>query len=363
MSTPALLQPLTVRGLTLRNRLVVAPMCQYSVSDGLVGDYHLVHLGRFALGGFGLVIVEATGVTPEGRISHGDVGLWSDEHIPGLARIADFLHAEGAAAGIQLAHAGAKASSLRPWDGSGPVTAENARPGEAPWPAVSASEVPVGPGWPTPHALTVEELGEVREAFVAAARRALTAGFDLVELHAAHGYLLHQFLSPLTNRRTDGYGASLEGRMRFPLEVAAALRAVWPEDRPLFVRLSATDWAPGGWDVGETVELARRLASHGVDLIDVTSGGLVPGARIEVEPGYQVPFARAVREGAGLPVSAVGWIVAPEQADQILVNQAADAVMLARELLRNPHWPWTAARALGDQVPWPPQYIGAQRRQ
>src|SRR3954454_2541370 len=210
VSTPALLQPLTLRGLTLRNRLVVAPMCQYSVTDGLVGDYHLVHLGRFALGGFGLVIVEATGVTAEGRISHGDVGLWSDEHVPGLARIADFLHAQGAAAGVQLAHAGAKASSRRPWDGGGPVTAENAHPGEEPWPTVSASEVPVGPGWPTPHALTVQELAEVREAFVAAARRALTAGFDVVELHAAHGYLLHQFLSPLTNQRTDEYGGSLE---------------------------------------------------------------------------------------------------------------------------------------------------------
>src|SRR3954453_18145747 len=201
VSTPELLQPLTLRDVTLRNRLVVAPMCQYSVADGLVGDYHLVPLGRFARGGFGLVVVEATGVTADGRISHGDVGLWSDEHIPGLARIADFLPAEGAAAGIQLAHAGAKASSRRPWDGGGPVTAENARPGEAPWPTVSASAVPVGPDWPAPHALTVAELGEVREAFAAATRRAVTAGFDLVEVHAAHGYLLHQFLSPLSNRR------------------------------------------------------------------------------------------------------------------------------------------------------------------
>src|SRR3954453_18501888 len=210
VSTSALLESLTVRGLTLRNRMVVAPMCQYSVTDGLVGDYHLVHLGRFALGGFGLVIVEAIGVTAEGRISHGDVGLWSDEHVPGLARIADFLHAEGAAAGIQLAHAGAKASSRRPWEGGGPVTAENAHPGEEPWPTVSASEVPVGPGWPKPHALTVQELAEVSDAFVAAARRAPAAGFDVVELHAAHGYLLHQFLSPLTNQRTDEYGGSLE---------------------------------------------------------------------------------------------------------------------------------------------------------
>src|SRR3954471_18883573 len=241
MTTPALLSPLTLRGLTLPNRMVVAPMCQYSVADGFVGDYHLVHLGRFALGGFGLVIVEATGGTADGRISHGGVGLWSDEHIPGLARIADFLHAEGAAAGIQLAHAGAKASSRRPWDGGGPVTAENAHPGEEPWPTVSASEVPVGPGWPKPHALTVQELAEVRDAFVAATRRALTAGFDVVELHAAHGYLLHQFLSPLSNRREDAYGGSLDARMRFPLEVVDAVRAEWPADKPLFVRVSSVD--------------------------------------------------------------------------------------------------------------------------
>src|SRR3954451_9348676 len=218
VSTPALLQPLTVRGLTLRNRMVVAPMCQYSVADGFVGDYHLVHLGRFALGGVGRVIVEATGVTADGRISHGDVGLWSDEHIPGLARIADFLHAEGAAAGIQLAHAGAKASSRRPWDGGGPVTPENARPGEEPWPTVSASAVAAVPGGPLPHALTVAELGEVRDAFVAATRRAVEAGFDVVEIHAAHGYLLHQFLSPMSNHRDDGYGGTPERRMRFPLE-------------------------------------------------------------------------------------------------------------------------------------------------
>ena len=346
MSTPALLQPLTVRGLTLRNRLVVAPMCQYSVSDGLVGDYHLVHLGRFALGGFGLVIVEATGVTPEGRISHGDVGLWSDEHIPGLARIADFLHAEGAAAGIQLAHAGAKASSLRPWDGSGPVTAENARPGEAPWPTVSASEVPVGPGWPTPHALTVEELGEVREAFVAAARRALTAGFDLAELHAAHGYLLHQFLSPLTNRRTDGYGGSLEGRMRFPLEVAAALRAVWPEDRPLFVRVSAVDGSHEGITIEDTVAFARELRALGIDAVDVSGGGIGGGWEHPLGYGYQVPFAARIRAEADIPTMAVGLIVDARQSDAIVADGAADLVALAREAQDDPNFAVHAAREL-----------------
>src|SRR3954447_17434408 len=264
VSTPALLQPLTVRGLTLRNRLVVAPMCQYSVRDGLVGDYHLVHLGRFALGGFGLVIVEATGVTADGRISHGDVGLWSDEHIPGLARIADFLHAQGAAAGIQLSHAGSKASSRRPWHGGGPVTSENAGPGETPWPTASASAVPVGPDWPVPHELTVGELADLREAFVAATRRALTAGFDVIELHAAHGYLLHQFLSPLSNHREDGYGGSLEQRARLLFEVVDAVRAVWPAHKPLFVRISATDWVDGGWTPADSVQLARQLGPRGV---------------------------------------------------------------------------------------------------
>jgi 2,4-dienoyl-CoA reductase-like NADH-dependent reductase (Old Yellow Enzyme family) len=348
VSTPALLQPLTLRGLTLRNRLAVAPMCQYSVTDGLVGDYHLVHLGRFALGGFGLVIVEATGVTAEGRISHGDVGLWSDDHIPGLARIADFLHAEGAAAGIQLAHAGAKASSRRPWDGGGPVTAENARRGEAPWPTVSASEVPVGPGWPTPHALSVEELGEVREAFVAAARRAVTAGFDLVELHAAHGYLLHQFLSPLTNRRTDEYGGSLDGRMRFPLEVAEAVRAVWPADRPLLVRVSAVDGSREGITLDDTVAFARELKALGVDAVDASGGGIGGGWEHPLGYGYQVPFAARIRAEADLPTMAVGLIVDARQAEAIVADGAADLVALAREAQDDPNFAVHAARELTE---------------
>src|SRR3954471_1429006 len=359
-STPALLQPLTVRGLTLRHRLVVAPMCQYSVTDGLVGDYHLVHLGRFALGGFGLVIVEATGVTADGRISLGDVGLWSDEHIPGLARIADFLHAEGAAAGIQLSHAGSKASSRRPWDGGGPVTSENARPGEAPWPTASASAVPVGPDWPVPHELTVDELAELRDAFVAATRRSLTAGFDVIELHAAHGYLLHQFLSPLSNHRTDGYGGSLENRMRLLLEVTTAIRSLMPEELPLFVRISATDWAEGGWDVEQSVVLARRLQEIGVDLIDVSSGGSVPGVRIPVGPGYQVPFARRIRHEAGIRTGAVGLITEPRQAEEILENGDADLIILARELLRNPYWAQKAQRELGRPVEMPVQYERAR---
>ena len=346
MSTPALLQPLTVRGLTLRNRLVVAPMCQYSVTDGVVGDYHLVHLGRFALGGFGLVIVEATGVTAEGRISHGDVGLWSDEHVPGLARIADFLHAHGAAAGIQLGHAGAKASSRRPWEGGGAVTAENASPGEPPWRTVSASDLPAVPGTPAPHPLSVEELAEVREAFAAAAQRSLQAGFDVVELHAAHGYLLHQFLSPLTNRRTDGYGGSLEARMRFPLEVAEAVRAVWPADNPLVVRVSAVDGSRDGITIEDTVAFARELKVLGVDVVDVSGGGIGGGWEHPLGYGYQVPYAARIRAEADLPTMAVGLIVDAQQAEATVASGAADLVALAREAQDDPNFAVHAAREL-----------------
>ncbi|PRY41178.1 2,4-dienoyl-CoA reductase-like NADH-dependent reductase (Old Yellow Enzyme family) [Geodermatophilus tzadiensis] len=343
--TPALLTPLTVRGVTLPNRLVVAPMCQYSVSDGLVGDYHLVHLGRFALGGFGLVLVEATAVTPQGRISHGDVGLWSDGHVPGLARVADFLRAHGAVAGIQLAHAGAKASSQRPWEGGAAVTAGNARPGEQPWPTVSASAVPAGPGWPVPHELTVAELGEVRDAFVAATRRALAAGFDVVEVHAAHGYLLHQFLSPLSNRRTDGYGGSREARMRFPLEVVAAVRAEWPEDRPLFVRVSAVDGSDGGITLEDTVALAAELRARGVDVVDVSGGGL-GGWQHPLGYGYQVPFAARLRAGADVATMAVGLIVDPRQAEAVVAGGLADLVAVAREAQDDPNFAVHAAREL-----------------
>jgi 2,4-dienoyl-CoA reductase-like NADH-dependent reductase (Old Yellow Enzyme family) len=346
VTAPALLAPLPLRGVTLPNRLVVAPMCQYSVTDGFVGDYHLVHLGRFALGGFGLVVVEATAVTADGRISHGDVGLWSDAHIPGLARIAEFLHAQGTVAGIQLAHAGAKASSRRPWDGGGPVTPDNARPGEAPWPTVSASEVPVGPGWPTPHALTQAELGEIREAFVAAARRALTAGFDVVELHAAHGYLLHQFLSPLANRRSDGYGGSLANRMRFPLEVVDAVRAAWPDDRPLFVRVSAVDGSRDGLTIEDTVALARELGVRGVDVIDASGGGIGGGWEHPLGYGYQVPFAARIRAEAGVATAAVGLIVDPRQAEEIVARGQADLVMLARQAQDDPNFAVHAAREL-----------------
>ncbi|SOD94778.1 2,4-dienoyl-CoA reductase [Blastococcus haudaquaticus] len=346
VSTPALFSPLTLRGVTLPNRLVIAPMCQYSVIDGLVGDYHLAHLGRFALGGFGLVVVEATGVTPEARISHGDVGLWSDEQVPGLARVVDFLHAHGSKVGIQLAHAGAKASSKRPWDGEGPVTADDARPGEEPWQTVSASAVPVAPGWPTPHALTVEELTGVRDAFVAATRRSLDAGFDVVEVHAAHGYLLNQFLSPLTNRRDDGYGGSREGRMRFPLEVVGAVRAAWPEDRPLFVRVSSVDGSRDGVTLEDTLAFTRELKALGVDVVDVSGGGLGGGWQHPIGYGYQVPHAARIRAEADIATMAVGLIVDARQAEAIVDQGFADLVAVAREAQDDPNFAARAAQEL-----------------
>jgi len=341
-----LLQPLSLRGTTLRNRLVVAPMCQYDVTDGLIGDYHLVHLGRFALGGFGLVMVEATGVTADGRISPGDVGLWNDAQIPGLARVAAFLREHGSVPAIQLGHAGGKASTLRPWDGSGPVTPENARPGEAPWTTVSPSGVPMGSGWPAPHPLTVQELADVREAFAAAARRALTAGFEVVEVHAAHGYLLNQFLSPLTNHRDDGYGGSLENRMRFPLEVVEAVRAVWPADLPLVVRVSAVDAQRDGTTLADTITFAHELKARGVDAIDVSGGGIGAGWEHPIGYGYQVPFAAAIREQVGIPTMAVGLLVDARQAEAVVATGQADLVAFARQAQDDPNLALHAAREL-----------------
>jgi 2,4-dienoyl-CoA reductase-like NADH-dependent reductase (Old Yellow Enzyme family) len=348
VTTPQLLQPLTLRGVTLPNRLVVAPMCQYAVTDGLVGDYHLVHLGRFALGGFGLVIVEATGVSADGRISPGDVGLWDDAQVPGLARIAAFLTAHGSVPGIQLGHAGGKANTLRPWDGHGPVTAENARPGDEPWQTVSPSGVPMGEGWPAPHALTVEELDGVRESFVAATRRALAAGFELVEVHAAHGYLLNQFLSPLTNLREDSYGGSLEGRMRFPLEVVRAMRAAWPADKPLVVRVSAVDATTEGTTLEDTVAFARELQAAGVDAVHVSGGGIGAGWEHPIGYGYQVPFAARVKAEVGIPTIAVGLIVDARQAEAVVAGGQADLVAFAREAQDDPNFALHAARTLTD---------------
>jgi 2,4-dienoyl-CoA reductase-like NADH-dependent reductase (Old Yellow Enzyme family) len=351
-----LLTPLTLRGTTFRNRIWVSPMCQYSASDGLPDDWHLVHLGARAVGGAGLVLTEATAVAPDGRISSADTGIWNDEQTERWARIARFVQAQGAAAGMQLAHAGRKASTRRPWDGRGYVD-----PADGGWQTVGAS--PVGyADWPAPRELTAAGLSELTAQWVAAAQRADAAGFDTVELHAAHGYLLHQFLSPLSNVRTDGYGGSFEGRTRYPLEVVRAVRAAWPDDKPLLVRISATDWVSGGWTLEESVELARLLKAEGVDLVDVSSGGLAPEQKITVGPGYQVPFAAAVRERAGIPTGAVGEITEPVQAEMVLADGEADVVLLARELLRDPHWPLRAAAELGDEGTWPVPYDRARPR-
>ena len=347
-----LLSPLALRGTTFRNRIWVSPMCQYSAVDGMPDDWHLVHLGARAVGGAGLVLTEATAVTPEGRISPQDTGIWNDAQADEWACIAAFVKKQGAAVGMQLAHAGRKGSTRRPWEGRGYVD-----PADGGWQTVSASPLPYA-DWPAPTALT--DLAAEAAAWAAAAVRARDAGFDTVEIHAAHGYLLHQFLSPLTNTRTDGYGGDFAGRVRFPLEVVAAVREVWPDDKPLLVRISAQDWAPGGWSLEESVELARLLRDRGVDLVDCSSGGLVPEQRIEAGPGFQVPFAAAVRAGAGVATGAVGLITEPAQAEQVLADGSADVVLLARALLREPHWPLRAAAELGDDIAWPVQYERAR---
>ena len=331
-------------------------MCQYTSTEGLPDDWHLIHLGGLARGGAGMVMAEATAVTADGRISPWDAGIWTDEQADAYRRITSFIRAQGSVPAIQLAHAGRKASTQRPWDGDGYV-----EPADGGWATVSASPVAFG-SWPAPTALTVEGIQEVVRAFADAAVRSDRAGFDIAEIHAAHGYLLHQFLSPLSNQRTDDYGGSFDNRTRIVVEVVDAVRAVWPADKPLFIRFSATDWVEGGWSLEDTVELSRRLADHGVDLVDVSSGGLVPDAKITLGPGYQVPFARAVREGSGLPVVAVGEITEPAQAEGILQDEAADAIMLARELLRDPHWPLRAAHALQAETEWPLQYARAAWR-
>jgi 2,4-dienoyl-CoA reductase-like NADH-dependent reductase (Old Yellow Enzyme family) len=354
---PHLFDQLTLRGLTLPNRVVVSPMCQYSSTDGLANDWHLVHLGTRAIGGAGLVLTEATAVTPDGRISPADLGVWSDAHVDGLARIARFVHAQGSAAGVQIAHAGRKASTTPPWEGRQAVP-----PDAGGWQPAGPGAEPFAPSTPRPRALGTSELPAIVEAFAAAARRVREAGFDVVEIHAAHGYLLHEFLSPLVNGRQDAYGGSFDNRARLTLEVAAAVRAAWPERLPVFVRISATDWAPGGWDLDEAVELARRLKAVGVDLVDCSSGGAVADASVPAAPGYQVPFAERIRREAGVATGAVGLITTPEQADAIVADGRADCVLLARELLRNPYWPLRAAEALGAAAAWPRQYLRAAPR-
>ena len=350
----ALFEPLALRGVELKNRIVVSPMCQYSSTEGLADDWHVVHLGSRAVGGAALVMTEATAVTPEGRISPADLGIWSDAHVEGLRRCTRFIREHGAVAGIQLAHAGRKASTAPPWLGGGHVPEESGG-----WHPVAPSPVPFRPGDPPPRALDRAGIASIIGGFAAAARRALTAGFQVVELHAAHGYLLHEFLSPLSNRRDDEYGGSLDNRVRLVLEVTRAVREVWPAELPLFVRISAADWADGGWDLDQSIELCRRLSPLGVDLVDCSSGGLVPGVRIPTGPGYQVGFAERIRREADIRTGAVGLITSPEQADAIVAEGRADVVLMARQLLRDPYWPLRAARALGVPAPWPVQYLRA----
>ena len=354
---PHLFDPLPIRSLTLANRIVVSPMCQYSSVDGFSNDWHLAHLGARAVGGAALVMTEATAVTPDGRISPQDLGIYDDGHAPGLARIVHFVHAQKALAGIQLAHAGRKGSTRRPWEPPGTVT-----PANGGWQPVGPTGEPFTDNYPVPRPLRVDEIPGVLDAFRTAARRALGAGFDVVEIHAAHGYLIHEFYSPLVNTRNDAYGGSYDNRVRLCLEVVDAVRDVWPERLPVFVRISATDWKEGGWDLEQSVELARRLRDRGVDLVDCSSGGAVHDQQIAVGPGYQVPFAERIRRDAGVATGAVGMITEAAQADAIVRGGQADVVLLARELLRDPYWPLHAADKLGHVVPWPPQYLRAAHR-
>ncbi len=364
MRTPVILDgmaglfdPIDLRGLRLRNRIAVSPMCQYSSEDGFANDWHLVHLGARAVGGAALVFTEATAVEARGRISPRDLGLWRDEHIEGLRRVVSFVHEQGAAIGVQLAHAGRKASTWHPWAEERGAVPE----GEGGWQVVGPTDQPFAPGYPVPRALAADEMQGIVGAFRRAALRADEAGFDVVEIHGAHGYLLHSFLSPLVNTREDAYGGGFDGRARLLLEVVKAVRAVWPEPKPLVVRLSTTDWAEGGWNGDDTVRLAGRLREQGVDLIDCSSGGAVPGVEVPAAPNYQVPFAARVRAEAGVPSGAVGLITRPEQAEAIVSRGEADIVLLAREMLRDPAWPQRAAHALGADARalFPPQYLRA----
>ena len=350
---PSLLfSPIKLRELELANRIVVAPMCQYSAHNGSATDWHLMHLGQFSVSGAALVFVEASGVEPEGRISPGCVGLYSDENEAALARVVKFYRDYGSAKiGIQLAHAGRKASVKVPWQGGASLQAH-----EGAWQTVAPSALAYGPGWHTPEALGDNSLARVKQAFVQAAERASRLDFDAIELHCAHGYLLHQFLSPISNQRDDQYGGSLENRMRFPLEVFDAVRAVWPEDRPIGMRLSATDWIPGGWDLEGSIALTQALKQRGCDFVDVSSGGLAPAQAINSAPGYQAAFAADIRESTGLPTMAVGRITEPHQAETILQTGQADMIAMARGMLYNPRWAWHAAGQLGADAMFPAQY-------
>lgn len=356
MST--LFSPITLKSIELKNRLVVSPMCQYSSVDGFATDWHLVHLGSRAVGGAGLIISEAAAVSPEGRITPDDLGIWSDEHIIDLRRITQFIQQNGSVAGIQLAHAGRKASHRSPWKGGTALAPTE----EGGWQTVAPSAIPFDEEEPVPTALTNDGIEKVLTDFEAAARRALEAGFQLIEIHAAHGYLLHQFMSPLSNQRTDNYGGSFENRIRLLLEVIARVQTVWPEDLPLFVRISATDWTEGGWTADDSVLLATVLKDKGVDVIDCSTGGNVPRASIPTAPGYQVLFADRIKNEAGMATAAVGLITSVEQAEAILANGQADLILLAREFLRSPYFPLQGAHELDEDMPWPVQYERAKPR-
>lgn len=350
-----LFAPIKLRLLEIRNRIFVSPMCQYSSTDGQPNEWHMVHLGSRAVGGAGLVMVEATAIAPEGRISPWDCGLWSDTQAEAFAPVARFISEQGAVPAIQIGHAGRKASTDAPWRGGNYLMPEDGG-----WRPVAPSPIPFREGLPAPSVLTETDLEDLDDAFVEAAVRAQSAGFQVIEVHMAHGYLLHQFLSPLSNQRQDGYGGSLENRLRFPLRVAERVRSVWPEHLPVMVRISATDWVEGGWDLEQSLVLCRDLAALGIDLIDCSSGGLVADAVIPAGPGFQVPMAARIREQIGVATGAVGLITEPVQAEQIVATGQADVVSLARELLRHPYWPLQAARVLGVEIPWPDQYVRAR---
>ena len=355
---PHLFDPLAIRSVTFANRVFVSPMCEYSSADGFANDWHFVHLGGRAVGGAALVFTEATAVTPEGRISPQDLGIWKDEQIEMLARITSFVHEHGSVAGMQLAHAGRKASTYRPWSGDGRVPEE-----QGGWSNVIAPTAQrFVDNYPQPREMTADDIAATTAAFAAAAARALAAGFRVIEIHAAHGYLIHEFLSPLSNHRTDRYGGSFDNRTRLLREITAAIRRVWPEQLPLFTRISSTDWVEGGWDVEQSIELARQLKTLGVDLIDCSSGGNAAHAKIPIGPGYQTEFAERVRKEAGTLTGAVGMITSSTQAEHIIVSGQADAVLIARELLRDPYFPLRAARELGQEITWPAQYLRAAPR-
>ena len=352
-----LLSPIKIRDLEFKNRIIVSPMCQYSATDGLPNDWHFVHLGSRAVGGAAAVFTEAAAISPEGRISPADLGMWNDEQVNAFKKIAGFIESQGAIPGIQLAHAGRKASTKIPWIGEGTVPIS-----EGGWEVIAPSAVKFSAAYPQPKEMTIADMKTVLRQWREAARRSLEAGFQAVEIHMAHGYLLHQFLSPLSNHRKDEYGGELNGRMRFPLDAATAVREAWPSRLPVFVRISVTDWVEGGWDLPQSIELAKKLKEAGVDLIDCSSGGVAPGAKIPAAPGYQVTFAEEIRKQAGIMTGAIGLITDAAQAESILISGQADVVIMAREFLRDPYFPLHAAKMLGDDPPYPNQYLRAKPR-